>query len=330
MLKNLGTQTKSLLPLIHKQIANPITRWSNGLRKKPVIAALQELEQFVADLLANQKEPAKLLNIIESIRSDLHQINAGSESIVNLEGAIACPRATDCEVKIYEQIMKLSSSAGNDIFALALHRCIAASIQRQLVYYYSYLPVPEKEWQRIHRLFYEAIQKNISHFVAVDKIYFIGRKLSILNLYSMSLLLGCGRLNHLSTEDISRVFKNMPNWCTLVGISSNPDGSSAFPGVVNSSVVWNPHPGPVNFTTGDGKALTWNSPFPDPKEVFIALNLHANYQGELGFLALNYTWTHHYGNYRGLAMAGTTAQANSNTWGGGSNTTSDWMTSSSV
>jgi len=252
MLKNLGTQTKSLLPLIHKQIANPITRWSNGLRKKPVIAALQELEQFVADLLANQKEPAKLLNIIESIRSDLHQINAGSESIVNLEGAIACPRATDCEVKIYEQIMKLSSSAGNDIFALALHRCIAASIQRQLVYYYSYLPVPEKEWQRIHRLFYEAIQKNISHFVAVDKIYFIGRKLSILNLYSMSLLLGCGRLNHLSTEDISRVFKNMPNWCTLVGISSNPDGSSGNSLVVDLNTSSAPHfkkEGSLNGTT---------------------------------------------------------------------------------
>jgi len=225
MLKNLGTQAKSLLPLIHKQSANPITRWSNGLRKKPAVAALQELEQFVDDLLANQEDPTKLLNIIESIRSDLHQINPDSEGLTNLAGAITCPRATDCEVKIYEQVMKLSNGTGNDIFSLALHRCVAASIYRQLVYYHSYLPVPEKEWKRIHQLFYEAIQKNISHFIVIDKIYFIGRKLSVMNLYSISLLLGCGRLNHLSPNDISRVFKTMPNWCSMISISSNPDGS---------------------------------------------------------------------------------------------------------
>jgi hypothetical protein len=111
----------------------------------------------------------------------------------------------------------------------------------------------------------------------------------------------------------------------LTSYFSNPDGSNAFPGDVSSTVVWNPRPGPVTFTTGAGKVLSWDSPFPDPKEVFIALNLHANFQSEKGFLSANYTWTHHYGNYRGLAMAGTTANANSNTWGGGANSTSDWM-----
>ena len=241
MLKNLGTQAKSLLPLIHKQSANPITRWSNGLIKKPVVAAVQELERFVADLLANQKDPAKLLNIIESIRSDIHQINVRGESITSSDGTIACLRAMDCEVKIYEQVMKLSNGTDNDIFALALHRCIATLIQRQLVYYRSYLPVSEKEWQYINRLFYEAIQKNISSFIAVDKIYFIGRKLSILNLYSISLLLGCGRLNHLSPEDISRVFKTLSNWCTLVGIISNPDSSSENTLVVDLNSSSAPH-----------------------------------------------------------------------------------------
>jgi len=106
---------------------------------------------------------------------------------------------------------------------------------------------------------------------------------------------------------------------------SNPDGSNAFPGEVGSSVIWNPHPGPVTFTNGDGKVLTWDSPFPDPKEVFIALNLHARYQGSLGFLAANYTWTHHYGNYRGLSIASTAQAANNNAWAGSANTTSDWF-----
>lgn len=118
-------------------------------------------------------------------------------------------------------------------------------------------------------------------------------------------------------------------WWTLkdpivTSMFTNPDGTSAFPEQGAAGVVWNPGPGPVNFTTGDGQTRTWDSKFPDPKEVFIALNLNAQVTGRLGYLSANYTWTHHYGNYRGLNMAMTTQLASQGTWGGNANATSDW------
>jgi len=78
----------------------------------------------------------------------------------------------------------------------------------------------------------------------------------------------------------------------------NPDGSAALPSVT-SKVIWNPRPGPVSIRNSDGQTLTWNSDFPDPKDRYVSLNLHARHQGERHFLAVDYTWVHHYGNYQG-------------------------------
>lgn len=106
---------------------------------------------------------------------------------------------------------------------------------------------------------------------------------------------------------------------------TNPDGSNAFPGDVSTTVVWNPRPGPVTFTAGNGKVLTWNSLFPDPKEVYLALNLHARLQRENLFLTADYTWTHHYGNFRGLTASRTAVAANATSLTSGQpNDTSDW------
>ncbi len=80
----------------------------------------------------------------------------------------------------------------------------------------------------------------------------------------------------------------------------NDNGSAAFSGMTQK-VVWNPHSGPVTFVDSSGQVKTWNSPFPDPVDKYISLNLHARHQGENHFLAVDYTWVHHYGNYRGGA-----------------------------
>ncbi len=87
----------------------------------------------------------------------------------------------------------------------------------------------------------------------------------------------------------------------------NENGSLAFAGM-SQKVVWNPHPGPVTFLDSNGTTQTWNSPFPDPVDKYISLNLHARHQGENHFLAVDYTWVHHYGNYRGAS--GNLAAAN--------------------
>lgn len=104
----------------------------------------------------------------------------------------------------------------------------------------------------------------------------------------------------------------------------NPDGTDAFPAEVTAPVIWNPRPGPVTFTAGSGEVLTYDSPYPDPKEIFLGLNLHATLQRETWSVRADYTWTHHYGNFRGLSTADTTAMASSGFNPGRTNNTSDW------
>ncbi len=79
----------------------------------------------------------------------------------------------------------------------------------------------------------------------------------------------------------------------------NGDGSAAFSGLKGTKVIWNPGPGPVTFVDSNGVQHTWNSNFPTPKDRYIGLNLHATNHGERHYLSLDYTWTHHYGNYLG-------------------------------
>lgn len=76
------------------------------------------------------------------------------------------------------------------------------------------------------------------------------------------------------------------------------DGKAAFSSVT-SKVIWNPRPGPVTFKDSNGVLHTWNSDFPDPKDRYINMNIHARRNWEAYYLSLDYTWVHHYGNYQG-------------------------------
>ncbi len=78
---------------------------------------------------------------------------------------------------------------------------------------------------------------------------------------------------------------------------TNADGSPLA--AVNQKVLWNPRPGPVTILDGNGQVRTWESNFPEPKNRFIGLNLHAQYSADGFFCSLNYDWAHHYGNVGG-------------------------------
>jgi hypothetical protein len=78
----------------------------------------------------------------------------------------------------------------------------------------------------------------------------------------------------------------------------NQDGSAAVDGLGYNTVLWNPHPGPVTFLDSDGERQTWTSSFPDPKDRYLSLELHARHDGTWYSVDLSYDWVHHYGNYR--------------------------------
>lgn len=113
----------------------------------------------------------------------------------------------------------------------------------------------------------------------------------------------------------------------------NDDGTLAFPDILNPNgtrgmnekVRWNPHPGPVTFIDPNGQVQTWNSPFPDPVDRYITLNLHARHQGKNHYLAVDYTWVHHYGNYRGAGTSFPMQSTGSSVPGeGGANTSQEF------
>jgi len=226
MMEDFSNQAKTLLDSVEKHDVNVITIWSSGLKKKSMDTAFREVTTFVDTLLTRQDSPEKLFEIIEAIRGGFHQINSGCEGIKNQEEAIQYLKILGEEIKIYDQLIQRVDSKNIDILSLIVHQSIAALIHRHLIYYQHYLPIPENEWLRINRLFYIAIQNKISSFSTEDNIYFRGKNLSIQNLYAMSLLFSCGRLNQLSPKDISSVCKNMPDWCTLVKLSRKPSSSS--------------------------------------------------------------------------------------------------------
>jgi len=226
MMEDFINQAKRLLDSVEKHGVSVITMWSNALNKKSMDTAHLEVTTFVDTLLARQDSPERLFEIVEAIRGGFHQINSGCEGIKDQEEAIQYLKILGEETRVYDQLIQRISPTDISTLSLVVHQSIAAQIHRHLIYYQHYLPIPEKEWFRINRLFYLAVQKKISTFTTADKIYFQGKELSIQNLYAMSLLLSCGRLNQLSSKEISGVCKSMPDWCTLVKISRKPSSSS--------------------------------------------------------------------------------------------------------
>jgi|GEM_PF-1674485 len=103
----------------------------------------------------------------------------------------------------------------------------------------------------------------------------------------------------------------------------NADGSLAFSSM-SAPVLWNPRPGRVAFLDSNGDAGTYDSPFPEPKQRFISLNLHARGQWERRSLSLDYNWTHAYGNYRGSNVSFSSINTGTPLGTPLSNATGDW------
>ena len=105
----------------------------------------------------------------------------------------------------------------------------------------------------------------------------------------------------------------------------NDDGSAAFSNLKGTKVIWNPGPGLVEFVDSDGVKHTWQSNFPEPKDRYIGVNLHASHHGARHDVSVNYTWTHHYGNYMGeTANYLTYAQYGAQLGGGSGGATYDY------
>lgn len=208
-----------------------VTTWANSLRRKPLPDAYRETHAFVHALLASQHTAQALRDVAEAIRPGLHHCSpcrgaAEGEPLASQETAVLYTRLLGQELLLHEQVMQLSDDVDVEGMALAIHRSMAVLVERQQVYYLHYLPIPEKEWLLLHRLYYIAIEHHIAGHHCVDKARYLGKQLVIRDLYAIALLMGCGRLNHLSPKEMGKLFALLPDWGPLVGISREPAGDS--------------------------------------------------------------------------------------------------------
>ncbi len=139
------------------------------------------------------------------------------------------------------------------LMSQALHRALAQQLYLQVTYYQLHLAVPEAAWLKLHKLFQLSVKASVSSFTQPDSDLFTGKERSILQLYSIALLLGCSRVNHLTAKQILTVCQSLQEWVELVGISKQPESDSENQLVVDVTSGSAPHFSKLQNT--DGKAL---------------------------------------------------------------------------
>lgn len=192
-------------------------------------AVLPRVYDTIQQLNANADQ---LLSYAELLRPTLQQLikALGQTNIKQFESREAAHTFTQCYLKLlwveadlYERIFKKAHAEKAETSLLvALHRCMSAQLCIHLAYYQFYLPMPAKEWLKLHKFFYLAIQRKQGGFSATDSSLFPGQRLTISNLYIIALLLGCARVNKLTPADINTTYELLKSWVGLVSISRTP------------------------------------------------------------------------------------------------------------
>jgi hypothetical protein len=197
--------------------------WANNLKRLPLDSVLTEAKVKINDILARYEDTERLLACAEAIRSGIHRNTITNEAGITTQAQVqAYLRLLELEKSLYERIIELASLHEHPNLALAIHRNIASLIHAQQIHYQHYLPIPDADWLKLHRLFHISLDLDITATATVDRVYYPVKPLTILNQYCMALLMGCGRLNHPTPAEILRLSHMLQAWCLLVNIDLKP------------------------------------------------------------------------------------------------------------
>lgn len=109
------------------------------------------------------------------------------------------------------------------LFSVSLHRAISIQFLQLLTYSQLHLAIPVKEWRKLHQLFMLAVEKGQPGFTCADDELFKDKPLTITQVYVITLLLGCSRLNHLTPKQINTVSDYLVKWAEQASVSKKPD-----------------------------------------------------------------------------------------------------------
>ncbi len=140
--------------------------------------------------------------------------------------AISCKRLLNVQYKSYMILLEHARKRveEKELLAIVIHRIMVIQLYLHIISYMMYNAIAGKEWLNLHRLFIIAKQNNLSDFSVEDEDCYVKNPVSVSELYSLSLLMGCASLHQLNVESIIKAVSCVFELASLVTISEKPQG----------------------------------------------------------------------------------------------------------
>lgn len=176
--------------------------------------------------------PTQALRTLEVLRAAVHRASLDLAAPYLADGAALDARSQQVLPKALQLLNYLSGlyaglipklhqdTQAGDSLALALHRAMADQMALQRLHYRLYLPMADQLWLKLHKRFLMADQLRLADFACADPVLHPETPLSIQHLYGSALMLGCARVNQLSSSAIEATTALLHCWGGHIGFAS--------------------------------------------------------------------------------------------------------------
>ncbi len=136
----------------------------------------------------------------------------------------ACNKFLKIQYKAYMMVFNHARQHAQKkgLLAISIHRIMVIQLYLHIISYFMYSAIPGKQWFNLHQFYAIAKKNDLSEFAVQDEECYVTKLVSIRELYSYSVLLGCACLHHLNVISIIKTVGCVFEWANLVEISDEP------------------------------------------------------------------------------------------------------------
>ena len=234
-MSDLNHYLKELDQLLQQQKADKLLAWFELVPEEYLSRVATRMAAYIQRMsVFHEHNQTDLNTVFKSIESFRPVTNFAVEWLVQLllqheEGlssdnehiAQACLMLLKVEYAMYGSMLVRARKNPDDwqAIGLCIHRLMFTQIYINVIRYMMYMAVPDKEWHNLHKLYILSAQYKLTDFTLTDDMHFIADRLSIANLYTFVLLLGCARLHQLPVKDILKACRCIISWVSMVSVS---------------------------------------------------------------------------------------------------------------
>jgi len=228
-----------------------LKRWIKSLPtgRDNIFPAAQQVQKILTALLLQKLPPAEMYTSLELLRPTLFRtVRTLTQHYIEQDTHHPQPETWLClslsllrnHVSAYDKLSR--NTARTELKRAALHRALATQLYLQLTYHRLHLMMPKEDWSTTHKIFLRSANASFCNTVIADNSVFQEKELSIAQLYIVSMLLSCSRINNLAEKKVLTVFQLLQQWADSVTLSTQPPPGS------NLYVMVDPHtPSPASF-----------------------------------------------------------------------------------